>query len=123
MCNADADDPPETINAEPDADVDVLAAGSTLNEIPASFITITLLSNLSSFNVETDFDDADPNVILLRIRGFRPLSRTFFLALIPTQSTSCFIASRSETSRLGAVRRMVPVLVLGRVAYGEWDKA
>lgn len=33
------------------------------------------------------------------MRGFRPLARTFFLALIPMHSTSCFMASRSETAR------------------------
>jgi hypothetical protein len=38
-----------------------------------------------------------------KTRGFRPLASTFFRALIPTQSASCFIASRSETNRLCAV--------------------
>jgi hypothetical protein len=44
-----------------------------------------------------------------RTRGLRPLSSTFFRALIPTQLTSCCMASRSETDRLGAVRRLVLV--------------
>jgi len=57
-----------------------------------------------------------PDALLLnesRIRGLRPLARTFFRALMPMQSTSCFIASRSETARRAAVRRMV--LVRGSV--------
>lgn len=54
---------------------------------------------------------------MLKSLGFLPLSITFFRALMPTQSTSCFIASRSETLRRGAVRRIV--LVRGSVPYGE----
>lgn len=53
----------------------------------------------------------------LKMRGLRPLSRIFLRALIPMHSTSCFMASRSDTTRRGAVRRTV--LVRGRVAYGE----
>jgi len=44
-----------------------------------------------------------------RIRGFRPLARTFFRALMPIQSTSCLIASRSETARRIGVRLVVVV--------------
>lgn len=46
------------------------------------------------------------------ILGFRPLSKTFFLALISTASTSCFIASRSDTVLLGAVLLSVLVLLI-----------
>ena len=101
------------MSMDPDADVDALAGpGSNLNEIPVSFITMTLRSNLNSFSVEDDLDP-EPKVNLFRIRGFRPLSSTFFRALMPTQSTSCFMASRSDTACRGAVRRIV--LARGRV--------
>ena len=46
-------------------------------------------------------------------RGVRPAASTFFRALIPMQSTSCRIASLSDTVRRGAVRRSV--LARGRV--------
>jgi hypothetical protein len=73
-------------------------------------------SNLNSFFIVPIlvpfFDEK-----ILRIFGFLPLSSTFFLALMPTQPTSCFIASRSETPRRGAVRWIV--LVRGKVAWGE----
>ncbi len=99
----------------PAADADVepeVELGSILYDTPPplSFITITDLSKRNSFSV----DEREPGVnFLVRIRGLRPLSRTFFLADIPIQSTSCFMASRSDTARRGAVRRMV--LALGRV--------
>ena len=38
------------------------------------------------------------------LRGVRPAARTFFRALNPMQSTSCLMASRSDTARRGAVR-------------------
>ena len=81
---------------------------STLYDIPVSFITITDLSNRSSFKVEERELGS-----FVRVLGFRPLSSTFFRALIPIQSTSCFMASRSETVRLGAVRLIV--LARGKV--------
>ena len=75
-------------------------------------------SNLSSFLDVLAVPCLLPVVLLPHttpmILGFLPLSKTFFLALMPTQSTSCFMASRSETARLGAVLRMV--LVRGKVA-------
>jgi len=43
------------------------------------------------------------------IRGFRPLSSTFFRALVLMQSTSWFITCRSEKGRRLAVRRLVLV--------------
>lgn len=46
-----------------------------------------------------------PTDIPESILGFRPLSITLFLALIPTRFTSSFIASRSDITRLGAVLR------------------
>jgi hypothetical protein len=45
----------------------------------------------------------------LRIRGFRPLWRTILRALMPTQSTSCFMASRSDTLRRMVEGRAGPV--------------
>lgn len=73
--------------------------------------------NLSSFlSVPVPPTDADRGRIMPSIRGFRPLSSTFFLALMLTQSTSCFIASRSDTLRRGTVRRSV--LVRGRTPCG-----
>jgi hypothetical protein len=67
--------------------------------------TITERSKRSSFSVDVREPLAE-----VRILGFRPLSRTFLRALIPTQLTSCFIASLSDTARFWAVRRIVPVL-------------
>lgn len=93
------------------ADEDVIDGGSTRYETPVSFTTMTDLSKRSSLSVE---ERELLNFVI--IRGFRPLSRTFFRALIPIQSTSCFIASLSETVRRGAVRRIV--LARGSVPYG-----
>jgi hypothetical protein len=54
----------------------------------------------------------------VRMRGFRPLSSTFFRALMPTQSVSCFIAWWSERGRRESVRRL---LVRVRVRCGVND--
>lgn len=54
-----------------------------------------------------------------RTLGFFPLSNTRFRALIPTQSTSCFIASRSDTGLCSVVFRLTLVgirIVLGAVS-------
>ena len=53
-------------------------------------------------------------VVVRASRGVRPDSSTFLRALRPMQSTSCRIASRSETARRGAVRVPVRLSVLGR---------
>jgi hypothetical protein len=49
------------------------------------------------------------------LRGVRPDARTFFRALNPMQSTSCLMASRSDTARRGAVRVRRSVLADGIV--------
>jgi hypothetical protein len=76
------------------------------------------ISNRNSFFLRVSIADRLPREDA-KSRGFLPLSRTFFRALIPTQLTSCFIASRSETSRRG--RGVVPRAApgLGRVWNGD----
>lgn len=71
----------------------------------------------SHSNFSTPNPDSDPNLdcdvfrvlfpsvpILIKTFGFLPLSKTFFRALMVTQSMSCLKASRSETVRRGTVR-------------------
>lgn len=93
------------------AEEDITEGGSMRYEIPVSLTTMTDLSNRSSFSV----DERD-ELNFVNNFGFRPLSMTFLRALIPMQSTSCFIASRSETARRGADLRIV--LARGRVPKG-----
>lgn len=63
--------------------------------------------NRSSLRMGAPFCVALPD--RMSKRGLRPLSSTFLRALMPMQSTSCFIASRSVTLRRSPVRRTVPV--------------
>ena len=46
-----------------------------------------------------------------RILGFFPLSSTLLRALMPMQSTSCFIASRSDTTLCWALRWTLAIFV------------
>lgn len=100
-------------DAPPADSVVVVAVGSIRYDTPplSPLKTITDRSKRNSFNVEERDRLAEARTL-----GFRPLSSTFLRALMPTQFTSCFIASLSETARRGAVRRSVPVL--GRVWKG-----
>lgn len=86
-----------------------VGASTRYDSAPSPLTTATEESKRSSFRAEPEERLKED-----RTRGLRPLSSTFFRALMPTQSASCFIASRSETARRGAVRRMV--LARGRVS-------
>ena len=98
----------------PRPDSDVVVVGSMRYDTPplSAPTTMTERSKRSSLSaVDERLPDAGQGV-----RGLRPLSSTFFRADCPTQFTSCFIASRSDTARRCAVRRTV--LARGRVWKG-----
>lgn len=94
----------------------MLAFGFRINGVGALFIFFTSSSSSSSYlgDVSTTNEDFALNAgsgakatVVVKFRGFFPLSRTFFLALIPTCTSICRNASRSDTGR---IRLPVPVL-------------
>lgn len=95
-------------NNDVPAALEEVLVGSRRYDMPASVPrTATERSNRSSFSVDAR-ERPLLAVVSVSNRGFRPLSRTFLRALIPTQLTSCLKASRSDTVRRCAVRGTVP---------------
>lgn len=88
----------------------VIVVVASLSTSPPSNSSPPPLSspNLTSFNFVSPLIPDLPASGKVNTLSFRPLSITFFRALIPTQSTSCFIASRSDTVlRMTVLRRTV----------------
>ena len=98
--------------SDPDSvasDSDATGTGGKSLEVLSVLVVIGDGPNLSSFLIAIGrFSLMESSTL-----GFRPLASTFFRALMPMQSTSCLMASRSETARRIGVRPIV--LVRGRV--------